>query len=162
MKYTKQEIEQAREYLHGYIKPGDKVYTILRQVSRSGMSRHISVLVKSDEGMHEVTHLVAKVLGERRNNDDGGLVVSGCGMDMGFEVVYRLGFALWPTGFDCIGQGCQSNDHLNYYNFTNNGGKLPDHTCLDHIKQTPGICHDLNCIPWHHGSGGYALRQEWL
>ena len=28
----------------------------------------------------------------------GGLRVSGCGMDMGFHVVYNLGYALWPDG----------------------------------------------------------------
>ena len=50
MKYTKSEITEAMEYLHQYLKPGDKVYTILRQVSRSGMSRHISVLIGTRAG----------------------------------------------------------------------------------------------------------------
>jgi hypothetical protein len=96
MKYTKDEIAEATGYLHEYLKAGDKVYTILRQVSRSGMSRHISVLTSKN---YDITYLVAKVLGERRNENDGGLVIGGCGMDMGFEVVYRLGYALYPKGF---------------------------------------------------------------
>ena len=28
----------------------------------------------------------------------GGLVIGGCGMDMGFHVVYNLGRAMWPDG----------------------------------------------------------------
>lgn len=138
MKYTKDEIAKATEYLHEYLKPGDKVYTILRQVSRSGMSRHISTVISTqDGGNYDITYLVAKVLGERRNEHDGGLVVGGCGMDMGFDVVYRLGHALWPQGFDCVGRDkCHSADHSN-----GDRDYSPTH---------------------HHKSGGYALRQAWL
>ena len=35
----------------------------------------------------------------------GGLVVGGCGMDMGFHVVYSLGRVLWPKGFKVNGIG---------------------------------------------------------
>ncbi len=135
MKYTKQQVEEARGYLLECVKPGDKIYTILRQVSRSGMSRHISTLIIGKDGNRDITYLVAKVLGERRNQDDGGLVVGGCGMDMGFEVVYRLGYALWPDGFTCIGEHCPSSDHVNG---------------------------DRDYTPHIHKSGGYALKQEWL
>jgi hypothetical protein len=133
MKYTKGEIAKATEYLHEYLKAGDKVYTILRQVSRSGMSRHISVLTSKN---YDITYLVAKVLGERRNEHDGGLVVSGCGMDMGFEVVYRLGYALYPKGYKCLGKDCRNPDHYN-----------------KGIRDNP---------PKIHTSGGYAFKQEWL
>jgi hypothetical protein len=133
MKYTKQEVNEALEYLHKYLKPSDKVYTILRQVSRSGMSRHISVLRGTRTGdiaeahePHDITYLVARVLGERRDDKDGGLVVSGCGMDMGFEIVYRLGYALFPNGFEVKGIG-------------RNG----------------------DASGWDK-DGGYALKQEWL
>ena len=130
MRYTREEIEQAKKYLLEQIKPGDELYTILRSVSRSGMSRHISVL----HGTYEISHLVTKVLEERRA-DDGGLVISGCGMDMGFEVVYNLGRALYPDGFTCVGQNCHSNDHRNG---------------------------DRNYKPHHHNDGGYAFEQRWL
>jgi hypothetical protein len=135
MKYSKTEIQQSKEYLFENVKAGDTLYTILRQVSRSGMSRHISVLTSSH---YDITHLVAKVLGERRNEYDGGLVVGGCGMDMGFEVVYRLGYALYPDGYDCIGEKCHDADHVN----------------------TPYPPKATNTI--HHKSGGYAFKQQWL
>ena len=135
MNYTKSEIEQAKEYLKEYTQPGTTLYTILRQVSRSGMSRHISVLAPVKDGMYDITHLVAKVIGERRNQDDGGLVIGGAGMDMGFEVVYRLSQALYRDGFTCIGEKCPSNDHSNF---------------------------DRDYTPHKHSSGGYALKQRWL
>jgi hypothetical protein len=30
--------------------------------------------------------------------DDGGIKIGGCGMDMGFDLVYSLGATLWPNG----------------------------------------------------------------
>ncbi len=135
MRYTKAQIEEAKGYLLECLKPGDKVYTILRQVSRSGMSRHISTVIRTDTGNRDITYLVAKVLLERRNENDGGMVVSGCGMDMGFEVVYRLGYYLWPEGFMCIGDKCPANSHVNG---------------------------DKDYTPHLHKDGGYALTHEWL
>jgi hypothetical protein len=135
MKYSKAQVEEAKGYLLEALKPGDKVYTILRQVSRSGMSRHISTIIRGKDGNMDITHLVARALGERRNENDGGLVVGGCGMDMGFEVVYRLGYVLWPEGFKCPGTRCHSNDHSN-----------GDRNYKRHL----------------HRDGGYALRHEWL
>jgi hypothetical protein len=157
LKYTKEQVAQATEYLHEYLKPGDKVYTILRQVSRSGMSRHISTVINTkDGGNYDITYLVARLLGERRH-DDGGMVVGGCGMDMGFETVYRLGYALWPDGFACIGEKCRSNDHSNgmprftQYTAETCPGRPCSNEC-DH-KGIPQVTHK---------DGGYALRQEWL
>ena len=33
-----------------------------------------------------------------RSLGDNGVVVQGCGMDMGFDLVYSLGYAIWPKG----------------------------------------------------------------
>ena len=35
------EIDEAREHLLRFLKPGSEVYCVLRHVSRSGMRRHI-------------------------------------------------------------------------------------------------------------------------
>ncbi len=126
----KRNSQQAKARLLEMVQPGDTLHTILRQVSRSGMSRHISVT----QGTNDNTYLVARVLQERVA-DDGGIVIGGCGMDMGFETVYRLGYALWPDGFTCPGETCHSNDHFNG---------------------------ERNRKPHKHNNGGYALRQVWL
>jgi hypothetical protein len=85
--------EAARASLLKKLKPGDTVHTILRHVSRSGMMRHISVVI----GAEDITWEVALVTGDKRA-DNGGIKMTGCGMDMGFALVYELGARLWPNG----------------------------------------------------------------
>lgn len=60
-------------------------------------------------------HSVAIALGMRRAKRGDGLVVGGCGMDMGFHLVYELSHALYGEGYACLGKGkCPSNYHVNY------------------------------------------------
>jgi len=118
------ERQEAVEQLRGMVKPGDTVYTILRKVSRSGMSRQISVVL---DGMNDVTWLVARAIGWTMA-DSGGLKVSGCGMDMGYHVVTVLSRALFPDGYVCIGKGCPSNDHSNFdRDYAPHHHKTPDY-----------------------------------
>lgn len=104
---------KALEYLHEYLKPGDTVYTILRHVSQSGMVRDISALVHTGRVMYEISHLVARVLDMKVNRDHGGIRIGGCGTDEGFQIVYNLGYVMFPDGHGCIGEGCRSNEHSN-------------------------------------------------
>lgn len=98
-KQEKTDQAEAIQSLRELLKPGDTVHTILRNVSRSGMTRHISLKVPGPNGdIRDITYTAARALGYRLHND-GGLVVGGCGMDMGFAVVYDLGRVLWPEGF---------------------------------------------------------------
>ncbi len=101
-KYTKQEVAESLARLREWIKPGDTVYTIVRSVSRSGMSRNISlVLFRRDEDGREYTmhpnYHAARVLGETLVNDQGSdaLRVHGAGMDMAWHTVYCLSHALF-------------------------------------------------------------------
>ena len=77
--------------------PGAKVYCILRSVSASGISRVISLYVKSEGDMRNIDSLSADALGYKLAKK-AGVMVSGCGMDMGFHLVYSLGSTLWPDG----------------------------------------------------------------
>lgn len=134
-RYTKQEQETAREYLLGSTKPSDQLYTVLRHVSASGMTRHISVLRVTDNNRIQCLDWYIARVADRRQAQDGSLIVGGCGMDMGFSVVYNLSSALFPDGYDCTkteDTHCYSNDHFN-------GDKRK-----------------------HHPAGGYALRQDWI
>ncbi|NYE30961.1 hypothetical protein HDE78_003938 [Rhodanobacter sp. K2T2] len=85
-------LEQLRQWLP----KGTRVFTILRSVSRSGMRREISVVVflPGDDRPIHPNHHVCKVLGLRRGKSDG-VVLNGCGMDMGFHLVYELAHALY-------------------------------------------------------------------
>lgn len=89
--------EYCRAKLREMIQPGQKVYCVLRSVSSSGMSRRISVFIINDNELRNIDGFTSDAIGWT-NSDKGGLVASGCGMDMGFALVYALGAALWPNG----------------------------------------------------------------
>ena len=89
--------EEAIKELKTILKVGDTVYTILRHVSASGMSRAISfVVIKKNEPLF-IDNLVEQALDMKGHKTKEGLVVGGCGMDMGFHVVYNLSHAMYDT-----------------------------------------------------------------
>lgn len=98
-KTSKAERDESIKQLKKWLKPGrSEVYCILRHVSSSGMARHIDfITIRDGEPVH-LTGYIAEVCGYRLAKQRG-LVVGGCGMDMGFAVVYDLGRTLWPKGF---------------------------------------------------------------
>lgn len=133
--------DEARATLREFLKPGQTVYTTLKHVSRSGMQREIGVHSIEDGEVRWLSGLVARACGNRLGKRDG-VIMGGCGMDMGFAIVYELSSALFREGFNCIGKSnghasgwCPSNDHSNG---------------------------DRNYEPHHHQSGGYALRHRWI
>jgi hypothetical protein len=89
---------EAIERLRQLLRPGDTIYTSLEHVSASGMSRRISLYVIRENEPIDITGNVGRACDYRRNDRDGGLIVGGAGMDMGFAVVYALGRTLWPAG----------------------------------------------------------------
>jgi len=128
--------EEAIAKLREMLKPGDEIRTVLRHVSRSGMSRSISTIIDGEDW----TYFTARALGLTIDQRNGGAKVGGCGMDMGFHLVYELSYKLFPDGFTCTGRDshpnpCPSNDHSNG---------------------------DRDYTPHQHKSGGYALRHRWL
>lgn len=128
---------EAVAELRQIIKAGDTVYTSLRHVSASGMSRNIFYFVvvegnKNSKGkayIRNISHLVAYALGYRLNDKTGALVVGGCGMDMGYHVVYSLGSVLFGRG--------KETQALGY------------HTGRNGVSEA-------------ENDGGYLLEQRWL
>jgi len=96
---ARQDRDYAREQLlTHYVSEGSRVYTILRHVSSSGMSRDISLLVADKEGrISDITYYAADALGDRLIERNGfrAIRVNGCGMDMGFHLVYNLSSVLF-------------------------------------------------------------------
>lgn len=144
----KQSVKDAIDRLKIWIKPGDTVHTQLKSVSRSGMSRVIQVIkIQCREETDvdgraskepEILYLgynVAQAIEMRYDREREGVKVSGCGMDMGFAIIYDLSRVLFADGFDCIGEGCPANDH-------GNG--------------------DRDYTPHRHSDPGYALKQQWI
>lgn len=96
-RYTKQEVEDARAEALCLFPRGAFVYTILRSVSASGMSRKIDVYSLSDGALTYATGYVAKLL-DRRRDKAGAIVEEGCGMDMAWHLAYSLSCVLY--GYD--------------------------------------------------------------
>lgn len=113
------------------------VYTVLKHVSRSGMLRKIDAFYIKDNVPVTLNFYIEKLglFKRHKNNDD--IVVHGCGMDVGFEVVYTLSSVLYRDGFICLGERCRSNAHANG----------------DHSRSRD--------VSHRHDSGGYLLVQKW-
>lgn len=138
MTTKQQERAEAIEFLSKHCKPGTRVYTSVTHVARSGMSRSIKVfVVDRTKEIMDISGWVGRAIDEPRDHKNGGVKVSGCGMDMGFHIVYNLGRVLFPDGFHCTGANCPSNEHSNKP-YPKRDGRM------------------------EHHDGGYALRLSWL
>ena len=116
-KMTKKEakaldVQYAREQLlTHYVKEGDTVYTVLRSVSSSGMSRTISLKVAKEGKILDLTYYASIVLDWPlvEVNGSRALRVGGCGMDMGFHTVYTLSRVLFREEGSTIDAGYSLN-----------------------------------------------------
>ncbi len=131
--------EKAIQQLREIIKPGETVTTLLRHVTSSGMSRSISV-IRDDE---DITWLVARAMGEKIDQTHGGIKVGGCGMDMGFHLVYNLARTLYPT-YTCLGKSDSWHDRCPSSTHVNPGDERENYA--------PTVTH----------SDGYSLHQRWI
>lgn len=84
----------ARARLLETLKHGETVYTVLRHVSASGMSRRIDCYTVKNNRPVYLSGYVSIFTGWKLS-EKGGIVVGGCGMDMGFHLVYTLSAILF-------------------------------------------------------------------
>jgi hypothetical protein len=95
IKLSKHEKLQAFNYAEGrldeLLKRHQEIFCIVRHVSQSGMTRHISFfIIYGDKQPLFLDNLISDYLDYRPNKTYSGLVVRGCGMDMAFSVVHHL------------------------------------------------------------------------
>ena len=76
-------------------------------VSKSGMSRNIKLGIVKNNTFLNVTHLIAKLTGEKLSRDKEALLIKGCGMDMIFSIIYSVYCKL-----ECISD---ANTRYNYF-----------------------------------------------
>ncbi|KKM62401.1 hypothetical protein LCGC14_1522170, partial [marine sediment metagenome] len=109
-----------------------KVYTRIKHVSRSGMMRAISAYVIIKNKPICLDWYIEKLTSFKRNKNHGGLTLSGCGMDMGFHLVYSFSSVLYPKGFRSSRRnrfnGMKPTDKG--YNWDNDGGYRLDQTWM--------------------------------
>lgn len=69
-----------------------------KSVSRSGMLRRVNVYVIKDNKLLYLNYLITQFTHYKRDSE-GLIKLQGCGMDMGFSLVYNFSSEIFPTGF---------------------------------------------------------------
>lgn len=141
-----QEIEEVKTRLRAMINPGDTIYTSLKHVSRSGMYRVIRLYVMVDNHPQNIDWLASQLL-EGYDDRHEGCKASGCGMDMGFALVYHLSYSL-RYEYPCIGYESK---------------KPGENRCSspDHINSGPDRDNESYWLEHGHRDG-YALKHQWM
>ena len=79
---------------------GSTAFTSVTKVAPSGMSRHIQVFkAHGVDEMRFPTYMIAEYLDMRYKDETQSIFVGGCGMDMGFHLIYRLSSKLYDDGY---------------------------------------------------------------
>jgi hypothetical protein len=150
---SKRDKLECLNHLRQLLNPGDTVYTKLIHVSRSGMYRVIDLYVIKDNQPIRISGYASDLLGGYDSKWEG-CKASGCGMDMGFHLVYGLGYHLFPDGFGIKSQPCGL-----YPEGITPGTK--EHAELLRSKGVRFYGRNRDESGWDN-DGGYALNQRWL
>ena len=86
---TTKELKDHYHLIHE-LRADQTIYSIIRHVSKSGMSRHISFFYIDNQRPYWITHDIHQLLGYKMNKYHDAIIVGGCGMDMAWSVVNNL------------------------------------------------------------------------
>lgn len=92
------ERDESIKILRKMLRPGTTVYCKPDHVSKSGMLCEISLYVIHKGELVCINGRASQIIGWNIGKH-GGIKVTGCGMDMGFHLVYTLSSYLYPKGF---------------------------------------------------------------
>jgi len=81
------------------LRSGTTIYTVLRSVSASGMSRCLDLYYVDHNEIARITWSAAKALEWTYDRRKEALRVNGCGMDMGYHAVHCLARVLFGDGY---------------------------------------------------------------
>jgi hypothetical protein len=95
MKTNSAEREEAITYLKSRLRPGLTLYTCLRSVSSTGMSRTLDLYYVSGKEIARITWSAALVLEWTYDRRAEAMRVSGCGLDVGHHTVASLSRVLF-------------------------------------------------------------------
>jgi hypothetical protein len=71
------------------VKKDSEIIVVIHKVSKSGMQRKMSAFVIYKKQLVNLNFDIAK-LDIARRDDNNHLIIGGCGMDMAFDLTYRL------------------------------------------------------------------------
>ena len=87
--------ENARNMLLKYCPRNTTIYTTVRSVAPSGMSRRIDLYAVYDGKIVYLSGYYLLLEGKRVDEKKPGIKINGAGMDTGFELVCRLSYTLY-------------------------------------------------------------------
>jgi hypothetical protein len=156
---SKTDRQEAIARLHELLEPGDTITCVLRGVSRSGMTRWIDFYVvrPDDRNPREVvtlwlTRTIATACEYTYDRNKEALKIGGCGMDMGFAVVYDLCRVMYPDGFGV--EGKLPSGHKIRPKTRAMAAKAVKRGATFYGRNGDGSGWD--------NDGGYALKHRWL
>lgn len=139
---------EAVEYLREILPPGSTAYTVLRHVSRSGMSRSIDVYAVGKDGPLWLSPRIAVAIDAIWDDTRESIKVGGCGMDMGFSIVYDLSATLYGYAQDGRSKRMQPRVPL---------------SPRDKRRLAAWRARERKRSPHHaNTSGGYAISHRWM
>ena len=95
-----QKAQEAQDFLRLVFSTQERptVWTSLKHVSSSGMSRDITLLTSHEGKILDITWYASHAMHTgslKERNGSRVIRVGGCGMDMGFHLVYSLSYSLY-------------------------------------------------------------------
>lgn len=99
---TEKKAQEAQDFLREVFTKQDRptVWTSLKWVSSSGMSRDITLLTAHEGKILDITWYASHAMQTgtlKERNGSRVIRVGGAGMDMGFHLVYSLSYVLFPA-----------------------------------------------------------------
>jgi|TARA_A100000172_G_C2999787_1_gene95850 hypothetical protein len=97
--------ENLKDHLKEMFPKGSTAYTTVTKVAPSGLSRHIKVVAPFESSSNKQIRLsnqsynIAKFLDWTYKDNTNSVFVGGCGMDMGFHLIYTLSSVLYDDGY---------------------------------------------------------------
>lgn len=91
--------DEAISTLKDLVPQGSTVWCVLEHVSQSGMTRDIKLFVIRDNDLWHLSYYVEQAGLYKRAKGRDGVRIGGCGMDMGFAIVYDLAMTLYGDGY---------------------------------------------------------------
>jgi hypothetical protein len=96
----KQKTQEAGDFLRKVFATQERptVWTSLKYLSSSGMSREITLLTSYEGKILDITWYASHAMQTgslKERNGSRVIRVAGCGMDMGFHLVYSLSYSLY-------------------------------------------------------------------
>ena len=90
IKMTAQDRADRKAQLIDHLQGITTIYTIVRKVAASGMSREISLLAVKNGEIMDITWGACVAMDASLNKGGNAIIVKGCGMDLCWHTVERL------------------------------------------------------------------------